>query len=61
MYAPSQHLVPPKPTLGNDIPFEQGKELIVNIPIDPRRTHDIYTDDIICLTLDILGTDHHVA
>jgi hypothetical protein len=38
--------------------FRQGKELIVNIPINPCGMHDIYINDIICLTLDILGTDH---
>jgi hypothetical protein len=41
MYAPNQHLVPKKITLNNDIPFEQGKELVVNIPINPRGMHDI--------------------
>jgi hypothetical protein len=58
MYAPNQHLVPQKITLNNNISFGQGKELVVDIPINPRGTHDIYIDDIICLILDILGTDH---
>ncbi len=58
MYASNQHLVPNKTTLNDDIPFGQGKKLIVNIPINPQGMHDIYIDDIICLTLNILGTDH---
>jgi hypothetical protein len=58
IYAPNQHLVPKKNTLDNDIPFGQGKELIVDISIDPRGMHDIYINNIICLTLNILGTDH---
>jgi hypothetical protein len=58
MYAPNQHLVPNKTTLNNDISFKKGKELIVDIPINPHGTHAIYIDDIICLTLDILRADH---
>jgi hypothetical protein len=58
MYAPNQHLLPPKITLNNHISFGQGKELVIDIPINPRGMHDIYIDVIICLTLDILGTDH---
>jgi hypothetical protein len=33
-YAPNHHLVPNKTTLDDDILFDQGKELIVNISID---------------------------
>jgi hypothetical protein len=58
MYALKQHLVPNKTTLKDNIPFGQGMELIANIPINPRGMHDIYINDIICLTLDILWTDH---
>jgi hypothetical protein len=58
MYAPNQHLVPNKITLNDNIPFGQGMELIVDIPINPPGMHDIYIDDIICLTLYIIGTDH---
>jgi hypothetical protein len=58
MFAPNQHLVPKIITLNNNIPFGQGKELVVHLPIDPCGRHDIYINDIICLNLDILGTDH---
>jgi hypothetical protein len=50
IYAPNQHLVPKKVTLNNNIPFGQGKELVVDIPINPRGMHDIYINNI--------GTDH---
>jgi hypothetical protein len=56
--APNQHLVPERTLLDNSIPFGQGLELIVDIPIDPRGTHDIFIDDIINLTINIPGTDH---
>ena len=55
---PNQHLVPERTLLDNSIPFGQGLELIVDIPINPRGTHDIYIDDIINLTINIPGTDH---
>jgi hypothetical protein len=58
MYAPNQHLVSEKTALDDNIPFGQGKELIVDIPTDPHKMHDIYIDNIICLTLNILETDH---
>ena len=44
--------------LDNDTPFAKGAELIVDIPIDPRRMHDLYINDIIGLTVDIPGTNH---
>ena len=58
LIAPNQNLVREQTLLDNSIPFGKGSELIVNIPINPRGTHDIYIDDIICLTIDIPGTNH---
>ena len=56
--APNQHLVPERTLLDNSIPFGKGLDLIVDIPINPRGTQDIYIDDIINLTIDIPDTDH---
>ena len=56
--APNQHLVPERTLLADSIPFRQGLELIVDIPINPQGTHNIYIDDIISLTIGIPGTDH---
>jgi hypothetical protein len=56
--APNQHLVPEQTLLDNSIPFGQGLELIVDIPINPRGMHDIYIDDIINLTIDFPGTNY---
>jgi hypothetical protein len=33
-------------------------ELIVDIPIDPRGSHDVYIDDVILLMVDIPGTNN---
>jgi hypothetical protein len=32
--------------------------MIVNIPIDPHGSHDVYIDDVILLRVDIPGTDN---
>jgi hypothetical protein len=37
-YAPSQHLVPAMTLLDASIPFAEGAELIVEIPVDPQST-----------------------
>ena len=58
LFALNQQLVPPRALLDDDIPFGEGAELIVDIPIDPRGSHDVYIDDIILLTVDIPGTDN---
>ena len=51
LQSPAQHLVPNKIILGDDIPFGIGRDLIVDIPIDPRGTVDLYIDDICGLTV----------
>ena len=51
-------LVPEKKFLPDDAPFAEGKDLIVNIPVDPRGTSDVYIDDIISLCVDIEGSDN---
>ena len=48
---PNDVMVPPTELLGDDVPFEEGKELIVDIPVDPRGKSDIYIDDLINLTV----------
>ena len=56
--SPIQHLVPTPITLDSDIPFGEGRELIVNIPINPRGINDVYVDDIIPLTVGLPNTDN---
>ena len=53
LQSPAQHLVPNKIILDDDIPFGIGRDLIVNIPVDPRGTVDLYIDDFRGLTVDI--------
>ena len=56
LHSPIQHLVPTPITIDNDIQFGEGKEIIVNIPINPRGMNDVYVDDIIPLTVGLPNT-----
>ncbi len=58
LLAPNQPLVPPRVLLDDNIPFGAGAELIVNIPINPRGSHDVYIDNVILLTVNIAGTNN---
>jgi hypothetical protein len=57
LFDPNQHLVPEHELLDDNAPFAKGAELIVDIPIDPHRIHDVYIDNIIGLLVDIPGSD----
>jgi hypothetical protein len=60
LFGRNQHLVPPPRRLDDNIPFGEGRELIVDINIDPRGMNDIYINDVISLTVEINGTDNLV-
>ena len=44
----------------DDIPFGIGRDLIVNIPVDPRGTVDLYIDDFCGLMVDIDDNTTHL-
>ena len=46
--------------MDDSIPFAEGAEQIVDIPIDPRGTGDIYIDDFIETTIVIEGINNIV-
>ena len=58
LHAPNQELVPKRKILGEEIPFAEGKQLIVDVPVDPRGMVDVYIDNTIGLTVDLPGTDN---
>eukprot|EP00957_Ditylum_brightwellii_P142549 10860569-Ditylum_brightwellii.AAC.1 len=60
LYAPNSDLVPKKKTLDDDIPFEEGRELIVDLPIHPKGMVDVYIDDTIGLTVDLKDNDRRM-
>ena len=56
--APNPELVPLMETFPGDIPFAEGKDLIVNIPVDPKGVTYIYIDDTAGLVVDIEGSNN---
>ena len=57
---PAQHLVPNKIILEDGILFGIGRDLIVDIPVDPRGTVDLYIDEHCGLTVDIGNKAFHL-
>jgi hypothetical protein len=53
VHAPKQEEFPPPIFLPDDIPFSEGKELIVDVDVHHRGTHDIYIDNLVGLGLDL--------
>jgi hypothetical protein len=53
LQSPAQHLVPDKIVWANDTPFGIGRDLIVDIPANPRGTVELYINDFVGLTVDI--------
>jgi hypothetical protein len=56
LHASVQHDIPPRQYLGDNVPFAHGRELIANIPINPRGYTDVYIDNTMGLTMDLPGT-----
>jgi hypothetical protein len=54
----NQHPVPPPKFLDDSIPFAKGLELVVDIPINPQGTANVYIDDLISLTVDVEGSEN---
>jgi hypothetical protein len=58
LHASVQKDIPPWQYLDDDIPFGIGRELIVDIPTDPRGYADGYIDDTTALTVNLTGTQN---
>ena len=58
LHAPNPELVPPAEIMEDSIPFGVGRELIVDVPVDPRGTTDVYIDDTMGLTIDVAGSNN---
>ena len=48
---------PPK-ILDESIPFAEGKDLIVEVPVDARGVADVYIDNTISLTVDVENSNN---
>jgi hypothetical protein len=58
LQAPNQEKFPPPKFMADDVIFGKGRELVINVEVDSRGTHDIYIDDLAGLGLDLPGTDN---
>ena len=58
LHAPNQHLLPAAETLDDNISFGEGKELIIDVPVDPKGVVDVYIDDTLGLTVEEEGSDN---
>jgi hypothetical protein len=56
----AKHLVPDKIVFANDAPFGIRRDLIVDIPFNPRGTVDLYIDDFVGLAVDINDNAVHL-
>ena len=56
LHASVQKDIPPPQFLDDDIPFAEGRELIVDILVNPRGKADVYIDNTTGLTVDIPGS-----
>ena len=58
LHAPDPELVPAPVYLDNSIPYAVGRELVVDVPVNPRGTGELYIDDLIGATVDVPGSNH---
>ncbi len=56
LHALVQADIPTREYLDNDVPFAVGRELIINVPVDPHGYADIYIEDTTGLTINLPGT-----
>jgi hypothetical protein len=58
LFGRNQHLVPPGRSLDINIPFGEGRELIMDIDVDSRGINNVYIDNLILLVVKIEGSDN---
>jgi hypothetical protein len=58
LHASVQKDIPPWQYLDDNIPFGIGRELIMDIPIDPRGYADVYIGNTTALTVNLTGTQN---
>jgi hypothetical protein len=56
LHALVQADIPTQEYLDNDVPFSIGKELIIDVPVNPHGYADVYINDTARLTIDLPET-----
>jgi hypothetical protein len=58
LYKELSDMVPKRVDLPDDIPFGEGKELVIDLPVDGEGMAECYIDDILSLSLDLPFTNN---
>ena len=58
LHAPNQELLPAVKRLPDDVPFGEGRELIVDIPVNPKGIAEVYIDNTCGLTVEEKDSDN---
>jgi hypothetical protein len=56
--APHQNEFPPPRFLPDDVPFREGKELIIDLPMNDKVIQEIFIDDLISLGIYLPNTNN---
>jgi hypothetical protein len=51
-------MIPERVDLPEDIPYREGKELVVGVPVDGHGMSEVYIDDTFTQTVDLPGSDN---
>jgi hypothetical protein len=58
LQAPNQESFPSPKFMDDNVPFGEGKELIIDVKVNSRGTYDINIDDLVGLGLDLPESDN---
>ena len=58
LFSKDSNLVPTPKILPDDSPFGVDRDLVADLPANPKGTVDICLDDTVALTGDVPGSDH---
>ena len=58
LHAPQPELVPLPKYVEEDVPLAVGRELVVDIPVNPRGVGECYIDDLVGATVEIPESNH---
>ena len=58
LFAPNSHLVPEPKLLPDDIPLAKGRDLVVDVPVNPKGTNEVFIDDNMTLAVDLPGSNN---
>ena len=58
LFAPNSYLMPEPKLLPDEIPLAKGRDLVVDVPVNPKGTNEIFINNNMTLAVDIPGSDN---